>query len=344
MPRIVRNVGGKELDRSVCEDQHHRVHRATTSRHLTAAAAWLIVAAATFVGHGAGAAYFHETHRADALNLSDVALKAHFVVTGIPHVVSLPGAEAMEMLAAPDGIGLFEQTDGIRAGAGRCGEDGPKVRRCVLTWEAGNLTRSKGAAARKATTLTLKSSGGQTLALPDWDKCAPHHDCDGEHFTFLGPLGRSAYLATEIGYGHDSPSLVLFHAQSGKLVFAHYGSEPTFLNPAGTLLVNSEDLNDATSLLVTDLAGGIPAIDLQCLGARSAEKSFGVTFKRWISDTAFEIGFTETLAAKGSTPATSRMLPVRFERDPAGAWRVMSTVDLKATGIECRERRATRGK
>jgi hypothetical protein len=313
-------------------------HRIATSAARSLAAATLLLAGT------ASATYFHAAHKADTLDLSDFALKARFVVAGVPRVSSLPGAEAMELLAAADSAGLFEQTDGIRGGAARCGEDSPKAHSCELKREAANLARSKGTVERKGTALTLKSSAGATLFLRDWDTCPPRHECDGERFTYLGPLGRSAYLAVEISYGHDAPSLVLFHAQTGKLLSVHYGSEPTFLNADGSLLVNSEDLNDATSVLVTDLAGDGPAIDLQCLAARTPDKSFGVTFKRWLSDSRFEVGFTETVAAKGGMAATSRTLPVRFARGPDGIWLVMSTVDLKVAGIECRQRRATRGK
>ena len=316
-------------------------HRTPNRRYRTISV-WALAALATCVARTAAAAYFHDAHHADALNQSDWGLKARFVVSGIPRAAALPGADAMQILAAPDAAGVFEQSDGVRGGLAPCGDDGKAARRCELKWESGNLARAKGTATRKGPTLTLQSRGGQTLALRDWERCAPHGECDGERFTYLGPFGRSTYLATEIGYGHDSPTLVLFQAQTGKLLSVHYGSEAAFLSANGTLLVSSEDLNDATSLLVTDLSGEAPAIDLQCLAARSGDKSFAVAFKRWQSDGIFDVGFTETLAAKGSAAGNSRTLPVRFERGPDGVWLVMSTVDLKGAGIECRERRPSR--
>jgi len=280
------------------------------------------------------AAYFHEAHRHDALLLSDWSLKERFVVAAAVPTGPLPDSVAADILATPDAAGLFEQTGGMRIPDGRCGEDRPKNRPCELTWEAGNLAKSNGAAGRRRETLTLKAAGEATLALRDWTKCAPGGECDSERFTYLGQLGRAPYHAVEIGYGHDSPSLVLVHTKSGKMLDVHYGSEATFLNPAQTLLANFEDLNDATSLLVTDLAAAAPAIDLQCLGARSATKSFGLSFKRWLSNAAFELVLSE------NTGTTPNAIPVRFERSANGSWITKSATDLKTEGFECRARAA----
>jgi len=307
------------------------MQRSVTIRTITMVV--MLIAAAP-----AAAAYFHEAHRSDALLLSDLALKERFVVTAPIAVTPLSAPDAAAILAAPDAPGLFEQPGGIRVPSERCGEDTPKARHCELDWEAKNLAKSNGVAARKAGVLRLKGTGGRTLVLRDWHKCAPQGECDGERFTYLGPLDHSAYHAVEIGYGHDSPSLILFAPSSGKMLAVHYGSEPTFVNPARSLLVSSEDLNDATSLLVTSLIGGAPAIDLQCLGARTKEKSFAVTFKRWTSASGFELVLTESVASTGAGAPEPKTIAVHFERGADGAWTLRSPIDLKAEGFECRAR------
>ena len=289
------------------------------------------------VAGSASAAYFHEAHRADALLLSDGALKERFIVPAAAGTADLAAADASALVAAPAAIGLFEQDGGIRVPGERCGEDGPKARACELDWESKHLTKSKGAVSRKGSALTLRSMAGRALTLQDWNKCAPRGECDGERFTYLGHLGASRYLAVQIAYGHDSPSLVLFHATSGKIVSVHYGSEPTVLSPTGTLLVNAEDLNDATSVLVTSLTGDVPVLDLQCLGQRTAERSFGVTFKGWVTDTAFDVVLVESGRAASVAGALTK-IPVRFERNPGGAWTVYRSVDLESRGFECRQR------
>ncbi len=285
----------------------------------------------------ASAAYFHEAHRADALLLSERALKERFIVPTAAGTAGLAAVDASAIVAAPATVGLFEQDGGIRVPGERCGEDGPKARACELEWESKHLAKSNGTASRKGGALTLKSTAGRALTLRDWNTCAPRSECDGERFTYLGLLGASRYLAVQIEYGHDSPSLVLFHGANGKIVSVHYGSEPTFLSPAGTRLVNAEDLNDATSLLVTSLTGDVPALDLQCLGRRTAERSFGVTFKGWVTDTAFDVVLAES-ARGASGGAALTKIPVRFERNAGGAWTVYRSVDLESRGFACRQR------
>jgi hypothetical protein len=283
----------------------------------------------------AWAAYFHEAHRSDALLLSDRTLKTRFHLPAAAGIEELSAAEAAAIVAVAPDIGLFEQDGGIRVPNERCTGDGPKARACRLEWESKRLAQSKGVVTRKAAVLTLRSKAGPSLTLADWNQCAPRGECDGERYTYLGPLGRSGHLAVEIEYGHDSPSLVLFHATTGRLTLVHYGSEPTFLSPTDTLLVNAEDLNDATSLLVTDLAGDAPALDLQCLGTRTADVSFGVTFKRWVSAATFDI----VLAERRRGAAAPEKIPLRFVRG-GNAWTVHAPVDLKARGFECRARTA----
>jgi hypothetical protein len=298
---------------------------------MTIRPACAIAAAVVLVVAGsASAAYFHEAHRADALLLSERALKRFIVSTGAA-TVDLSAVDASAIVAAPAAIGLFEQDGGIRV---PCDEDGPKSRACELDWEVKHLAKAKNAVSRKGSTLTLRSTAGRALTVRDWNKCAPRGECDGERFTYLGPLGSSRYLAVQIGYGHDSPSLVLFHATSGQVASVHYGSEPTFLNPTGTLLVNTEDLNEATSVLVTSLTADAPTLDLQCLGQRTAERSFGVTFKGWIADAAFDL----VLVENGRGASSTAKIPVRFERSPGGAWTVYRSVDLESRGFECRQR------
>jgi hypothetical protein len=206
--------------------------------------------------------------------------------------------------------------------------DDAKIRRCERQWESTHFSHGKGIASRNASTLTLSPKTGAKLVLTDWESCSPEGECDGERFLYLGPLGRPAYQAVEVDYEHDSPSLVLFEPNDGEVVAVHYGSEAIFVNPAETLLVSAEDLNDATTLLVTHLGGDEPGIDLQCLGARTESSSFGVTFKRWVSDSSFDV----VLLKAGQNIA------VRFERSAEGAWTLRSRGALKSQGFECRQR------
>ena len=217
----------------------------------------------------------------------------------------------------------------------QCGDDDSKALSCERAQESPKIAASNGAALRHDSTLTLKSEKRGALVVKDWQKCAPKRECDGERFIYLGTLEPSSYAAIEIAYGHDSPSLILFQAKSGKIAFVHYGSEPTFLNRSGTLLVSYEDLNDATSLLVTDLVGDAPVIDLQCLGARAPEKSFAISFKRWTSSDAFDLVVTET---HGTTEDKAVEIPVRFVRSASGTWTIESNAALDADGFSCRQR------
>lgn len=278
----------------------------------------------------ASAAYFHESRREDFLWVSDAALTQKFVVDRGVQASTLSSADAAEVLAAPPAQGLYEQNGGIRIPSGRCEGNDAKVRSCERRWESGNLAKTKSAAARKGDVLTLSPRAGDKFVLTDWEKCSPEGECDGERFIYLGALPRSGALAVEIDYGHDSPSLVLVDPKSGKSAAVHYGSEPAFLNDAQTLLVSSEDMNDATTLLVTRFDGGAPSIDLQCLGTRTASSSLGVTFKRWTSDTAFDVAFVKA----GQTTAA------HFERAADGAWTVKSPTRPKIEGLECRQREA----
>jgi hypothetical protein len=277
---------------------------------------------------GASAAYFHESRRDGMLWASDPALKQKFVVDQAVPVSMLPSAEATRVVAAPPAQGLYEQDGGIRMPNGRCEGDEAKIQSCTRKWESGNLAKAKGAAVRKGGVLTLSPAAGAKVVFTDWEKCSPEGECDGENFIYLGALPRSGALAVEIDYGHDSPSLVLVDPKSGQIAVVHYGSEPTFLNGPQTLLVSSEDMNDVTTLLVTRLDGGGPSIDLQCLGARTESSSFGVMFKRWTSDAAFDL----VLVKAGQTTAA------HFERSADGAWTLKSPSTVE--GFECRQRAA----
>jgi hypothetical protein len=286
------------------------------------------VLTATLLAASAPAAYFHESRRPGMQWLSDPALKRGFVVQAAVAVAVLPRPEASQILAASPAAGLFEQQSGPRMPAGTCLGDDATVRRCARQWESARLTRGKGIASRDGSTLTLSPKSGAKLVLADWEDCSPEGECDGERFLYLGPFDRSAYQAVEIDYEHDSPSLLLFDPANGQAIAVHYGSEPTFMNSAATLLVSVEDLNDATTLLVTRLGADAPAIDLHCLGARTESSSFGVSFKRWASDSSFDV----VLIKAGQN------FPARFERSAEGAWTLRSPLALKGEGFECRQR------
>ena len=296
---------------------------ATTTRSLVATAL-----TASLLAASAPAAYFHESRRPGVLWLSDLGFKRGFVVQEPVPAAMLPPSEAAQILSAPQAPGLFEQQNGPRIPEGRCQGDDAKIRRCERQWESTHLAPGKGIASRSASTLTLSPKTGEKLVLADWENCSPEGECDGERFLYLGSLGRSAYQAVEVEYEHDSPSLLLFDPNDGKVVGVHYGSELTFVNAAETLLVSAEDINDATTLLVTRLGGDGPGIDLQCLGARTERSSFGVTFKRWGSDSSFDVVLIKA----------SQNFAVRFERSAEGGWTLRSRVVLKSEGFECRQR------
>ncbi|MET0153483.1 MAG: hypothetical protein ABW298_12840 [Candidatus Binatia bacterium] len=289
--------------------------------------------AASLLAASAPAAYLHESRPKGMLWLSDPSLKRAFVVQEPVSMTILGPYEASQIVNLPPAAGLFEQPNGPKIPEGRCLGDDAKIRDCERQWESTNLARGKGVVSRNASTLTLAPKTGAKLVLADWQSCSREGECDGERFLYLGALGRSAYQAVEIEYEHDSPSLVLFDPNDGRLVAVHYGSEATFLNPAETLLVSAEDMNDATTLLVTRLGAGGPAIDLQCLGARTESSSFGVAFKRWSSDSSFEV----VLIKAGQN------LAGRFERSAKGTWTLRGQADLKSQGFECRQRGAAPG-
>jgi hypothetical protein len=290
------------------------------------------VLAASLVAASAPAAYLHESHRPGMLWLSDPAWKRGFVLQEPVSVSILGPYEASQIVNLPPASGLFEQPNGPKIPDGRCLGDDAKIRGCERQWESTNLARGKGVASRNGSTLTLSPKTGAKLVLADWQNCSREGECDGERFLYLGTLGRSAYQAVEIQYEQDSPSLVLFDPNDGRVVAVHYGSEATFLNPAETLLLSAEDMNDATTLLVTRLGGG-SAIDLQCLGARTESSSFGVAFKRWSSDSSFDV----VLIKAGQN------LAVRFARSAEGVWTLRGRADLKNQGFECRQRGAAAG-
>ena len=103
--------------------------RPAFGRRLHLVLAWHCALLAVLLARPGAAAYFFETHRGDTLDVSDRGLKTHFVVTGMPRFATLNGVDAMQILAAPDADGLFEQNDGIRGGGAQCGEDGKAARR-----------------------------------------------------------------------------------------------------------------------------------------------------------------------------------------------------------------------
>jgi len=262
--------------------------------------------------------------------LSDSALKRGFVVQESVATAILGPVEASQIVNLPPGPGLFEQPNGPKIPDGRCVGDDAKIRSCERQWESTNLGRDKAGVTRSDASLTLGAKTGAKLVLTDWQSCSSQGECDGERFLYLGTLGRSSYQAVEIQYEHDSPSLVLFDAGDGRGLAVHYGSETTSVNPTDALLLNAEDMNDATSLVITRLGADGPAIELQCLGARSESSSFGIAFKRWSSESNAEV----VLIKAGQN------LPVRFERSPEGAWTLRSRGDLKGQGFECRQRAA----
>jgi hypothetical protein len=300
--------------------------RSATAMRGIFASAWII----GLLVASAPAAYFHEAKRPGMLWLSDPALKRGFVVQEPVATAILGPVEASQIVNLPQAPGLLEQPNGPKIPDGRCSGDDAKIRSCERQWESINLARDKAGAARNDASLTLNPKTGAKLVLTDWQSCSSQGECDGERFLYLGALGRSPYRAVEIQYEHDSPSLVLFDPSNGTGVVVHYGSEATSANPADTLLLSAEDMNDATSLLVTRLASDGPAIELQCLGTRSESSSFGVAYKRWSADSSVEV----VLIKAGQN------LPVRFERSAEGAWTMRSRGDLKGQGFECRQRGA----
>lgn len=293
-------------------------------------AAQVFVATATIAMAASlsSAAYFHEARRDGMLWLSDMALKQKSLVQQPVAEAPLAEEESSRIVAAPPAPGLFERNGGIRIPDGRCAGDDAAVKRCERTWEAGNLTRNKTAARRMGDTLTITPKSGAKLKLTDWETCSDIGECDGERFVFLGALPRSGALAVEIDYAHDSPSLLLASPENGSLALVHYGSEATFLNESQTLLVNVEDMNDATDLLVTRLDGAAPSIELQCLGKRTDSSSFGVTFKGWKGDAVFEAALLKA----------GKNFGVRFERGVSGSWTMNAEPTLKGEGWECRQR------
>ncbi len=286
--------------------------------------------AASLLAASAPAAYLHESRLPGLLWLSDPGLKRRFAVQEPVSSTILGPYEASQIVNLPPAPGLFEQPNGPKVPEGRCLGDDAKIRDCERQWESTHLARNKAVASRGASTLTLSPKTGAKLVLTDWQNCSREGECDGERFVYLGALGRSAYQAVEVEYEHDSPSLVLFDPNDGKLVAVHYGSEATFVNPAETLLVSAEDMNDATTLLLTRLGGDGPAIDLQCLGARTESSSFGVMFKRWNSDSSFDVVLIKT----------GQNMAARFERSAEGTWSLRGRADLKNQGFECRQRGA----
>src|SRR2546428_10577614 len=101
---------------------------------MTIRPACAIAAAVVMLAAGsAAAAYFHEAHRADALLLSERALKERFIVSAPACTADLAAGDASTIVAASAAIGLFEQDGGIRV---PCREDGPKARACETGWEA----------------------------------------------------------------------------------------------------------------------------------------------------------------------------------------------------------------
>jgi hypothetical protein len=312
------------------------VRGATRSAAASRAAARGAIAAAltaSLLASSALAAYLHESRLPAMLWLSDPSLKRAFVVQEPVTVAILGPYESSQIVNLPPAAGLFEQPSGPKIPDGRCLGDDAKIRACERQWESTNLARGKGVASRSASTLTLSPKTGAKLVLTDWQNCSREGECTGERFIYLGAFGRSGYQAVEIQYEQDSPSLVLFDPNDGRLLAVHYGGEAIFVNPAESLLVSAEDMNDATTLLVTHLGAGGPTIDLQCLGARTESSSFGVAFKRWSSDSTFEI----VLIKAGQN------LPVRFARSAEGAWTVRGRADLKGQGFECRQRGAAPG-
>jgi hypothetical protein len=293
------------------------------------ASAWIVA----LLVASAPAAYFHESKRPGMLWLSDPALKRGFVVQEPVATAILGPVEASQIVNLPQAPGLFEQPNGPKIPDGRCFGDDAKTRSCERQWESANLARDKALVARNDAALTLSPKAGAKLVLTDWQTCSSQGECDGERFVYLGPLGRSPYQAVEIQYEHDSPSLAIFDPSNGKGVAVHYGSEATSVNPADTLLLSVEDMNDATSLLVTRFGGDGPAIELQCLGARTESASIGVAFKRWSADASFEVALIKA----------GQNLPARFERSAEGAWTLRSRGDLKGQGFECRQRGAASG-
>src|SRR5213079_2960120 len=140
-------------------------------------AAAIAAAVVLVIAGSASAAYFHEAHRADALLLSERALKERFIVPTPARTADLAAGDASTIVAASAATGLFEQDGGIRV---PCEDDGPKSRACELDWEAKHLAKTKNAVSRKGSTLTLKSTAGRALTVRDWNKCAPRGECDGE--------------------------------------------------------------------------------------------------------------------------------------------------------------------
>jgi hypothetical protein len=286
------------------------------------------VLAAVAVAASASAAYFHETKRDGMLWVSSPALKQGFLFPDPVAPTMIDRHDAQAALSAQPASGLYEGQPGLHIPNGKCEGDPAAIRKCELAWEATNLAKAKSFASRSGTTLTLAPSAGAKLVLTDWERCSPEGECDGERYTLLGPLKRPTTLAVEIDYEHDSPSLLLFDAKTGNVVGVHYGSEPTFLNGAETLLVSIEDVNDASSLIVTRLEPDGPAIEVQCLGARTESSSFGITFKRWVSDTAFDFVLVKT----------GKSMAARLEKTAEGPWSIQSKELLKAEGFECHQR------
>ncbi len=289
-------------------------------------------------------ARFAEAHRSDTVSVSDWRLKDGFVLSQPVAVGHLPVTRQEAFLADSSAIvGLFEGGGELARPPELCQHDtwsAQRTRQCILRWEADILQRAKGQAARQRATLSVKRTGIRALALRDWQTCARHGECDSEEFTYLGALARAPYQAVELSYGHDSPSLILVPAAKGPLFVVHYGSEPTFLNESQTLIVNVEDMNGPTSVIVTALRPEGPVIELQCLAARTADQSFSVQFKGWVGDRAFALVLHNARSDSNGVGQSPQAMPFLFERTAEGLWQVSRPDSMNTPQVECRQSRS----
>jgi hypothetical protein len=287
-------------------------------------------------------ARFDQTYQSRTVSASDWRLKEGSRLPQVVEIGALPVSQQHDILTKTEAIvGLFEGNGPLARPPAQCQQDewsAQQRKKCLRRWESNIIRREKDTISRRENTLVVKQFDATITTLRDWKGCAPHGECDAEEFTYLGLLKQSHYHAIELAYGHDSPSLILLPVEKGPLFTVHYGSEATFLNTNQTLIVNTEDLNGPTSVVVTALQPTGPVIELQCLAARSPQESFAVQFRGWESDNVFAVVLQKNESPppvdSGQAP---QLFPLLFERTPEAFWRISSTDNLSTHGIECHQ-------
>lgn len=176
------------------------------------------------------------------------------------------------------------------------------------------VSRYRETVSRLGKTLTIVRQNGSPLKFRDWFEAASKtREGDGASFRYAGILPKSNFHQIDVHYEHDSPGSFFVSAGSGKIMYAHTGSDLVSISKNGQkLLVMNDGLNPPFGIIVSALAEDGHGVELACSGPANKKPRIIPFFKGWHIDPY--TGFNVVLLVETDEQGTYEAIPVRFSK------------------------------